>query len=143
MNKNNLILIAGLVLVFGIGGFIVLKNAGNLDEEMFPDENTNMERPSNGMPRTDGSGSGPANGTRMGEGKMPEIDFAQSAEILGITEEELLTALGERPYDFENAAETLNVTVEDLQTALGINPMQRPNDGERPENLIEEIPLSE
>ncbi len=49
-------------------------------------------------------------------------DFAAAAEILGMSEEALMSALGDPSQgepDYETAATTLGVTVEALQTALG------------------------
>ena len=45
-------------------------------------------------------------------------DLAVAAETLGITEQELMDALGPPPPDLEAAAETLDITVEELQNAL-------------------------
>lgn len=59
-----------------------------------------------------------------GNGERPEqaqggVDLASAAEILGITEAELLAALGdERPPNFEAAAEQLSISLEELQEAL-------------------------
>lgn len=59
-----------------------------------------------------------------GPGTAPEgggpPDFAVAAEQLGVTEEELVAALGDpnQEQDFEAAAEELGVTVEELEEAL-------------------------
>jgi len=57
------------------------------------------------------SGSSP-----QSSGNGPAL--AVAAEILGITEQELMDALGPPPPDIEAAAETLGITVEELQNAL-------------------------
>ena len=46
-------------------------------------------------------------------------DFAAAAATLGVSEDDLRTALGGPPPNFEAAAATLGVTVEALQEALG------------------------
>lgn len=53
---------------------------------------------------------------RPGQG---ELNLASAAETLGVTEAELLAALGGPPPNFEAAAEALGITVEELQEALG------------------------
>ena len=59
-----------------------------------------------------------------GPGTAPEgggpPDFAVAAEQLGVTEEELVAALGDpnQEQDFEAAAEELGATVEELEEAL-------------------------
>ncbi len=45
-------------------------------------------------------------------------DLAVAAEILGITEQDLMAALGPPPPDFAAAAQTLGITEQDLQNAL-------------------------
>jgi len=52
-----------------------------------------------------------------GPGGQDRPDFTLAAEELGITEQELLDALGQPP-NFDAAAETLGITVEELQEAL-------------------------
>jgi hypothetical protein len=51
-------------------------------------------------------------------------DFTEAAEVLGVTVDELLDALGPPPPDLEAAAATLGVTMEELQAAL---PPQAPS----------------
>ena len=53
-------------------------------------------------------------------------DFTEAAEVLGVTLDELLAALGPPPPDLEVAAATLGVTVEELQAALPPPPQPRP-----------------
>ncbi|MDC7238791.1 MAG: hypothetical protein PQJ50_00390 [Spirochaetales bacterium] len=51
-------------------------------------------------------------------------DLSSAAETLGITEEELISALGEPgqgPPDFSKAAETLGISEEELKEALGMD----------------------
>ncbi|MEK7991537.1 MAG: DUF1566 domain-containing protein, partial [Thiotrichaceae bacterium] len=58
-------------------------------------------------------------------------DTAAAAEQLGVTEEDLLAALGDPSQgapDFEAAATTLGVSVEDLQAALGVGTDAPQND---------------
>lgn len=60
-----------------------------------------------------------------GNGERPEqgqggLDLTSAAEILGVTEADLIEALGdERPPNFEAAAELLGISLEELQEALG------------------------
>jgi|GEM_PF-326526 len=50
-------------------------------------------------------------------------DFAAAAEALGVSESDLMTALGtQRPPDFAAAAEALGVSEADLRAALGVPP---------------------
>lgn len=62
----------------------------------------------------------------IGEGDLQaqpvgaEPDLSAAAATLGITEQELMDALGTPPPDFEAAAETLGITVEELQAAMGL-----------------------
>jgi hypothetical protein len=46
-------------------------------------------------------------------------DLSRAAATLGVTEQELMAALGPPPPDFETAADALGVTVGDLMAALG------------------------
>ncbi len=62
--------------------------------------------------------AGRQGGKPLGDGP----DLATAAEGLGITQQELMAALGEPPPDFQTAAETLGITVEELQAALGVAP---------------------
>lgn len=80
-----------------------------------------------GQMPTDGHPQPPAGGQGQGENGKPRLDLAGAAEILGISEEELRTALdnssadpGQGPPDFEAAAEELGIPVEDLVNALGV-----------------------
>lgn len=69
-----------------------------------------------------GEGGPPADG-EGGQGQAGGVpDFAAAAESLGVSEAELLAALGDPPPDFEAAAETLGVSVEALQEAMGAQP---------------------
>lgn len=52
-----------------------------------------------------------------GGGARP--DFAAAAEKLGVSEDELMRALGAPPPDFEKAADALGVTIDALQKAMG------------------------
>ncbi|MDX2345240.1 MAG: DUF1566 domain-containing protein [Acidimicrobiia bacterium] len=61
----------------------------------------------------DGSDAGGAQG-----GDVP--DLAAAAEVLGITEQELMDALGDPPPDLEAAAAILGITAEELEAALGL-----------------------
>ncbi len=63
-----------------------------------------------------GDGGGPGDGGQPGGAP----DFAAAAEILGVTEQELMDAFGGPPPDLEAAAETLGITLEELQDALNI-----------------------
>ncbi len=64
------------------------------------------------------SDAGSQGGAPGGDGP----DLAAAADVLGVTQQELMAALGEPPPDFRAAAETLGVTVEELQAALGVAP---------------------
>ncbi|MEM8534831.1 MAG: YHYH protein [Chloroflexota bacterium] len=66
-----------------------------------------------------GRGNSGPSGNREG-GQAP--DFAAAAEALGISEQELMDALGAPPFDIEAAAETLGIPVEELQGAIDITP---------------------
>ena len=65
-----------------------------------------------------GQGSAPEGQSGAPEGQVP--DLAAAATQLGITQQELMDALGAPPPDLEAAAETLGITVEELQNALGV-----------------------
>lgn len=49
-------------------------------------------------------------------------DFSEAAETLGITEDELIDALGEPPPNFAEAAEKLGISEEELLQALPAPP---------------------
>ncbi len=51
-------------------------------------------------------------------GPENQPDLAAAAEILGITEQQLMEALGPPPPDFTAAAQTLGITEQELQNAL-------------------------
>lgn len=68
-----------------------------------------------GTPPTGGSDEGAA--PTGGPGQSAP-DLSEAAEALGVTEQELLDALGGPPPDFEAAAETLGVTLEELTELL-------------------------
>ena len=61
----------------------------------------------------------PPQGRNGGDRPQEQLDFAAAAETLGVTEAELMDALGGPPPNFEAAAENLGITVEELQEALG------------------------
>ncbi len=56
---------------------------------------------------------------RPGGGGGTRPDFATAAQKLGVSENELMRALGAPPPDFEKAAEMLGVTADALQKAMG------------------------
>lgn len=62
----------------------------------------------------------------------PSIDLAAAAEILGVTEEALRSALGPPPPDLAAAAEALGVTEQELMDALGISGGQGGPGGQNP-----------
>ena len=65
--------------------------------------------------------AGDPGGPQGGAGEAQAPDFAAAAAQLGVTEDELIAALGDPsqgPPDFEAAAAVLGVTVEALETAL-------------------------
>ncbi|MGL4610806.1 MAG: YHYH protein [Trueperaceae bacterium] len=64
-----------------------------------------------------GIGSGPGGGG-PGGGPGGRPDFSAAAAQLGVTEEELMAALGEPPFDLEAAAEKLGMTSEELEQVL-------------------------
>ncbi len=67
-----------------------------------------------------GGGRGGQGGPPAGGPPGGAPDFAAAAETLGVTEQELMDALGGPPPDFEAAAETLGITVAELQEALNV-----------------------
>lgn len=71
---------------------------------------------SSGIGAGNQNGGGPGNGQAEQGDNRP--DFEAAAEQLGITEQELMDALGQPP-NFEVAAEQLGITLEALQDALG------------------------
>ncbi len=73
--------------------------------------------PGGGAPGGGPGGNGPSGGA-PGGGPGGPPDFAAVAEILNITEQEFMDALGPPPPDLEAAAETLGITVEELEDAL-------------------------
>ena len=73
------------------------------------------------------AGNAPAG---AGNGQTP--DLASAAATLGITEQELMAALGPPPPDFAAAAETLGISVEELQDALGNGGEGSPPEGGPP-----------
>ena len=62
-------------------------------------------------------------------------DLTVAAEILGITEQELMEALGPPPPDLAAAAQTLGVTEQELKNALFPDgaPISEPPAGSQPE----------
>ena len=74
-----------------------------------------------------GAAGGPPEGTEGGEQGNPgdqQLDFAAAAEILGISEDALMDALGDPnqgPSDFAAAAAVLGITEQELMDALGIS----------------------
>ena len=72
-----------------------------------------------------GAPQGTSDGQQQGPpGGQMEIDTAAAAATLGVTEDELIAALGDLdqgPPDFATAAVTLGVTEEALMEALGIS----------------------
>lgn len=67
----------------------------------------------------DDAGPGaPADGAGPGDGP----DLSEAAATLGVTEQELLAALGGPPPDFDAAAATLGVTVAELEAAMPAAP---------------------
>lgn len=80
-----------------------------------------------GGPQNDGQQAPqgqPADGQQAGDdGRHPQIDLASAAAQLGVTEEELMSALGEPgqgPPDLAAVAAELGVTEEALIEALGV-----------------------
>lgn len=65
----------------------------------------------------DGSGGGQG-GAGAGGQQGGRPDFAAAAETLGITEQELLDAVGGPPPDFAAAAETLGIPEADIESAV-------------------------
>lgn len=64
-------------------------------------------------------GAGAQGGPPPGGADHPHRpDFAAAAETLGISEADLMNALGHGPPDFDAAAQTLGIDVEDLRQAL-------------------------
>jgi hypothetical protein len=107
-----------------------------------PAGNSTMERPGsfNGtmpaLPPGDGNFNGQFsdNGTRQGPPGMrgtPQIDLAKTAENLGISEDELKTAVGDLSQgmpDLATIAEKLGVTENALREAIGIPDGTPPQD---------------
>jgi len=90
--------------------------------EMTGEEINQEEMPSENVDRA-GTGAGIPGGMEMPGDVRVEPDLALAAETLGVTEDELNAALGDRvegeEIDLESAASELGVTVEELQEALG------------------------
>ena len=82
-----------------------------------------QDHPADGGPR---KGPDVCGGPGAGPGAGGPPDFTRAAEALGVTMDELLTALGPPPPDLEAAAATLGVTVEELQAALPPPPRPGP-----------------
>ena len=59
-------------------------------------------------------GSGGRRGSRG-----PRPDFSEAAKKLGVSEEELMKALGPPPPNFDEAAKLLGITPAELQEAMG------------------------
>lgn len=64
----------------------------------------------------------PPNGERGNKGAGKPPDFSEAAAQLGITVDELMTALGKPPFDLDNAAVQLGITTEELQEVLPPRP---------------------
>ena len=116
--------------------YVILVRGGDVTET--PDGDSTVVNPDRvvefeaGETSVGGQGGGPDDGTGAAEdgAGAPEDgaqgpDMAAAAEQLGVTEEELMDALGTgpgEPIDLEAAAESLGVTVEELEAALGTAP---------------------
>ena len=85
----------------------------NVDEQPVIQESTGELPTSTNTPVEASSGQ-----AVMSERDDP--DLAAAAATLGITEQELLAALGDPPPDFAAAAATLNITIEALESALAV-----------------------
>ena len=55
-------------------------------------------------------------------GQMQHPDFTEAASALGITQEELISALGGPPPDLEKASKLLGISVEDLRKLIPLPP---------------------
>jgi hypothetical protein len=55
-------------------------------------------------------------------GQMQPPDFTEAASALGITQEELISALGGPPPDLEKASKLLGISVEDLRKLIPLPP---------------------
>jgi hypothetical protein len=84
----------------------------NVDEQPTVQEDTGT------LPTKTGTPVEASSGGEAGDMQGDAPDLAAAAAILGISEQELLDALGAPPPDFTAAAETLGITVEELQAAM-------------------------
>lgn len=119
--------------------YVRLVRGGDVIETPTGDPNANDVGPELEFLGGDGAGApqGAADGQPGGEvqqGGQPggQPDFAAAAATLGITEEELMAALGDDgqgPPDFAAAADILGITEESLMEALGISAGGPPNGG--------------
>lgn len=119
-----------------IFNYVRLVRGGNFTET--PNGNPNANNVGAESPSSDGTSAPqgtPGRTEDRGQGEEP--DFTAAAEMLGITEEELMAALGDvgqaRP-NFAAAAEILGITEEELMEALGISVGGPPNGGGQPPN---------
>ena len=112
--------------------YVRLVRGGDATETPAGDPNASDVGPELEFLGGDGAGApqGAPGGTEGGQpGGMP--DFAAAAEALGITEEALMSALGDPSQgqpDFAAAAATLGITEEALIEALGISAGGPPNE---------------
>ena len=119
-----------------IGIAVALTACSGLPEEIQVLDLGNVNAPEQALPDEDGQqppeGQGPQG--QGNEEKQPrQIDLAAAASVLGVTEEALSDAMGERgdgKPDFATVAAQLGVTEEELSDALGI-PVCGPKNGKQ------------
>ncbi len=116
--------------------YVRLVRGGDVTETPAGDPNANDVGPELEFSGGDGAGApqGAPGGEGQQDGRQPggQPDFAAAADTLGITEEELMAALGgegQGPPDFAAAAEILGITEEALMEALGISAGGPPSGG--------------
>jgi len=94
-----------------------------VDENKFTPGEEPLATPDGAVPVEMGEPGMPPEG--MGEAGRGAggMDFASAASTLGVTEEELMAALGTEggPMDLVSAASALGITVEELEEALGFS----------------------
>jgi hypothetical protein len=103
---------------------------------------TGSERP--GPPTDNGTMPAPSEGEMQGERPaMPEIDYAAAAAKLGVTEEQLKTALSgieQGKPDMAAAAQALGVSEDALREALGLPVGGPPQGGPPPDGTAPPAP---
>ena len=160
-----------IVLLFAVSLMALCLIAGGCTSQAEPGETAPADKASQNQPGSPAEASGPADSGmerpemtgEMPEGEPPEgmnmtggpggmggpgegrggPDFASAAEALGVTEDQLIVALGGMGggavMDLDSAASELGVTVEELEAALGFTG-EMPPGGAEPEGMAGRAP---